>query len=91
MLQSRLRQGSNRLNQVLQTPISCEVADDGDAALRTVPKSVVNAYVLLTRAIPLPVSHPSFEDFSDLSVTNGHFFDAEYFQRRPMQHLLYRS
>lgn len=75
----------------MQTAIGRKVADDRDAALGTVPKRVEDSNVLLTGAVALPVADPSFEDFSDLAIADGHFFDAVDFETGSVEHLLYRS
>ena len=91
VLQSRLWQGADRLDQVVQTAIRCEVAHHRDATFRTIPELVKDSDVLLCRAVALPIRDPSLQDFADLAVADRHLFDAVDFERGPMQHLLYRS
>ena len=88
VFQSGLRQGPNRLNQVVQAAISCEVAHHGDAALRTIPELVEDPDVLLRRAIALPVRDPAFQDFADLAVADGHLLDAVDLEGGSVKHLL---
>ena len=76
VLEGLLGQRADRLNQVVEAAVRCEIADDGDATLGAVPESVEDADVLLRGAVPLPVRHPSFENFSDLTVTNWDLFHA---------------
>ena len=88
VFQSGLWQGPNRLNQVVQAAISCEVADHGDAPLRTIPELVEDPDVLLRGAVALPVRDPAFQDFADLAVADGHLLDAVDLERGPVKHFL---
>ena len=91
MLQSKFRQRTDRLNQILKASIRCEVTYNRYTTFWTVPKSVKNADVLLWSTVSLPISYPSFEHLSDLSITDGHLLDTVNFQARPVEHFLYSA
>ena len=88
MFKDILRQGSDRLNQVLKTSVSCKVTDDRYTTFRTIPESVKYSDVPLVGAVFLPTGYPSFKNLSDLAVADGHFLDTVDFEGGSVQHLL---
>ena len=60
----------------MKTTVSGKVTHNRDAPFWTVPERIEDANVRLCSAEALPVSHPPFEDFTNLTVTDRHLFDA---------------
>ena len=84
MFKSELRQRPDRLDQILEAAIRRKVTHNRDAPLRTVPERVKDPNVLLRDAVSFPITDPTFEHLSYLSIADGHLLDAVYFQARSM-------
>ena len=91
MLECEFWKRTNRLDQVVQTAVGSKVTHDRDAPLRTVPKCIEDAHVRLRCTVSLPVSNPSFEDLSNLTIANRYLLDTVNFQTWPVEHLFYRA